>query len=137
VIKASLYPLTVIGFDIAGLVLEVGENVPSSDADEDLSLVFRLGITPVAAYAVSFWESRNPGYSVFQERYLVLWQYTAPLPEKGISWNEVATLPISVEVSLNAWDILVIPRLGETDIYLLQSVLILVLKRRNIIESPS
>ena len=44
------YP-TVVGFDMSGLVLEVGSNVPT-DLDQRLS--FRPGVTRVAAYAASF-----------------------------------------------------------------------------------
>jgi NADPH:quinone reductase-like Zn-dependent oxidoreductase len=106
------YP-TVIGFDIAGLVLKVGENVPIGDTDENLGPVFRPGVTRVAAYAASFWRSYGPDYGAFQERCLVPWQHAVPLPDEGISWNEAATLPVAVEVPLNAWDIMGIPRLGE------------------------
>jgi NADPH:quinone reductase-like Zn-dependent oxidoreductase len=98
-----VYP-TVIGFDMAGLVLEVGHNVPTS---------FRPGITRVAAYAASVWKSCDPDYGAFQERCLVPWQHAVPLPDEGMSWNEAATLPVAVEVALNTWDIMGIPRAGE------------------------
>ena len=97
------YP-TVIGFDMSGLVLEVGHNVPTS---------FQPGITRVAAYAASFWRSFNPDYGIFQERCLVPWQHAVPLADKDISWNHAATLPVAIQVPLNAWDIMGIPRLGE------------------------
>lgn len=97
------YP-TVIGFDMSGLVLEVGHNVPTS---------FQPGITRVAAYAASFWRSFNPDYGIFQERCLVPWQHTVPLTDKGMSWNHAATLPVAIQVPLNAWDVMGIPRLGE------------------------
>lgn len=103
------YP-TVIGFDMSGLVLEVGDNVPT---DTDLALSFRPGITRVAAYAASFWKSFDPDYGPFQERCLVPWQHSVPLPDEGMSWNHAATLPVAVEVPLNAWDIMGIPRVGE------------------------
>ncbi|KAJ5371176.1 uncharacterized protein N7496_007268 [Penicillium cataractarum] len=106
------YP-TVIGFDISGLVLEVGENVPVSETDEYTGLCFRPGITRVAAYAASFWRSCDPDYGAFQEKCLVLWQHAVPLPDEGMTWNQAATLPVSVEVPLNAWDIMGIPRFGE------------------------
>ncbi|QKX62403.1 uncharacterized protein TRUGW13939_09562 [Talaromyces rugulosus] len=93
----STYP-TVVGFDISGLVLEVGDSVPGS--------LFQPGITRVAAYAGFFWKSCHPDYGAFQERCLVPWQHAAPLPDEGISWNQAATLPVAVEVPLNAWDIL-------------------------------
>ncbi|KAI3316671.1 GroES-like protein [Xylariaceae sp. AK1471] len=107
------YP-TVIGFDISGLVLEVGDNVPVGATDEGPGPFFRPGITRVAAYAASVWKSCHPDYGAFQERCLVPWQHAAPLPDEGISWNQAATLPVAVEVPLNAWDIMGIPRVGET-----------------------
>src|SRR3569833_2359248 len=105
------YP-TVIGFDISGLVLDVGENVSACTADEGRAPFFRAG-TRVAAYAASFWKSYQPDYGAFQERCLVPWQHAVPLPDDGVSWNQAATLPVAAEVSLNAWDIMGIPRAGE------------------------
>lgn len=64
------YP-TVIGFDMSGLVLEVGDNVPTSATDNDPAPSFRPGITRVAAYAASVWKSCDPDYGAFQERCLV------------------------------------------------------------------
>ncbi|KAI1381167.1 GroES-like protein [Hypoxylon crocopeplum] len=104
------YPTTV-GFDISGLVLEVGEGVPTGDADDD-GVVFQPGITRVAAYGATLWKSCDPDYGAFQERCLVPWQYAVPLPDESISWNQAATLPMAVEVGLNAWDTLGILR-GE------------------------
>ncbi|KAI9928237.1 hypothetical protein ASPWEDRAFT_38958 [Aspergillus wentii DTO 134E9] len=106
------YP-TVIGFDISGLVLEVGDDVPVSATDEGPGLFFQPGITRVAAYAASFWKSFDPDYGAFQERCLVPWQHTLPLPDEGISWNQAAALPVAVEVPLSAWDMMGIPRVGE------------------------
>ncbi|KAL6411688.1 Alcohol dehydrogenase GroES-like protein [Ilyonectria robusta] len=108
----STYP-TVIGFDISGLVLEVGDGVPTSTTDHDSGLFFEPGITRVAAYAASFWKSYDPNYGAFQERCLVPWQHAVPLPDKTMSWNHAATLPVAVEVPLSAWDALGIPRVGE------------------------
>ncbi|KAK6066891.1 alcohol dehydrogenase [Seiridium cupressi] len=108
----STYP-TVLGFDISGLVLEVGENVPMDTTDEDSGLTFRPGITRVAAYAASFWRSCHPDYGAFQEKCLVPWQHAVPLPDGVISWNQAATLPVAVEVPLNAWDTMGIPRVGK------------------------
>jgi NADPH:quinone reductase-like Zn-dependent oxidoreductase len=105
------YP-TVIGFDMSGLVLEVGDNVPTGSTDNDSGSSFRQG-TRVAAYAASFWKSYDPVYGAFQERCLVPWQHAVPLPDEGISWNHAATLPVAVEVPLNAWDVMGIPRIGE------------------------
>ncbi len=108
----STYP-TVIGFDISGLVLEVGEGVPTSDTDEKTGLCFRPGMTQVAAYAAFFWRSCNPDYGAFQERCLVPWQHAVILPDEGITWNQAAILPVAVAVALSAWDLLGIPRVGE------------------------
>ena len=102
------YP-TVIGFDVSGLVLEVGDNVPSQGPGP----FFRPGITRVAAYAASVWKSCNPDYGAFQERVLVPWQHAVPLPDEGISWNQAATLPVAVQVPLSAWDAMGIPRIEE------------------------
>ncbi|KAJ5697475.1 hypothetical protein N7488_011159 [Penicillium malachiteum] len=106
------YP-TVIGFDVAGLVLEVGDNVPVNTTDDESVPSFRPRITRVAAYSASFWRSFDPEYGIFQERCLVPWQHAIPLPDTDISWNEAATLPVSCQVPLNAWDIMGIPRIGE------------------------
>ncbi|PLB51065.1 GroES-like protein [Aspergillus steynii IBT 23096] len=99
----SSYP-TVIGFDFAGLVLEVGDNVPVD---------FRPGITRVAAYATHVWKSCDPDYGAFQERCLVPWQHALLLPDDGLSWNQAATLPVAVQVPLSAWDAMGIPHVGE------------------------
>jgi NADPH:quinone reductase-like Zn-dependent oxidoreductase len=106
------YP-TVIGFDMSGLVLEVGDNVPTGATDNDPAPSFRPGITRVAAYAASVWKSCDPDYGAFQERCLIPWQHAVPLPDEGMSWNHAATLPVAVEVPLNAWDVMGIPRVGE------------------------
>ncbi|KAE8418400.1 chaperonin 10-like protein [Aspergillus pseudocaelatus] len=100
----STYP-TVIGFDMSGLVLEIGNNVPATS--------FRPGITRVAAYAASVWKSCDPDYGPFQERCLVPWQHAVPLPDEGMSWNCAATLPVAVQVPLSAWDAMGIPRMGD------------------------
>ncbi|BCS13856.1 alcohol dehydrogenase [Aspergillus luchuensis] len=92
------YP-TVIGFDLSGLVLEVGTNVPKH---------FHPGITRIAAYSASVWKACNPDYGAFQEKCLVPWQHVVPLPDKvvTISWNEAAVLPVAVQVALNAWEMM-------------------------------
>lgn len=105
------YP-TVIGFDLSGLVLKIGDNVPTGNADDRSGISFRPGITRVAAYAASFWHSYNPDYGAFQERCLVPWQHAVPLPDEKMSWNHAATLPVAIEVPLNAWDALGIHRVG-------------------------
>ena len=106
------YP-TVTGFDFSGLVLEVGEGVPTNPTDDDQGIFFQPGITRVAGYAASFWRSFDSNYGAFQERCLIPWQHAVPLPDE-ISWNHAATLPVAVAVPLSTWDILGIPRLEET-----------------------
>ncbi|KAI1204007.1 GroES-like protein [Nemania serpens] len=107
------YP-AVTGFDVSGLVLAVGDDVPVGAADDEgPGLLFRPGVTRVAAYAAFFWRSCNPDYGAFQEQCLVPWQHAVPLPE-SISWSEAATLAVAVAVPLNAWDVMGIPRLGAS-----------------------
>ncbi|KAL4810610.1 GroES-like protein [Aspergillus unguis] len=96
----STYP-TVLGFDMVGIVIEVGDNVPG----------IRPG-TRVAAYAAWAWKASNPDYGAFQEKCLVPWQHAILLPDDTISWNEAATLPVSIQVPLSAWDSLGIAKLG-------------------------
>ncbi|GKZ68296.1 hypothetical protein AnigIFM50267_002974 [Aspergillus niger] len=101
------YP-TILGFDLSGLVLEVGTNVPH---------YFRPGVTRVAAYSASVWKACDPEYGAFQERCLVPWQHVVPLPDEDvmISWNEAATLPVAVQVALNAWErVGIVLRVGDT-----------------------
>ncbi|KAG4443984.1 hypothetical protein IFR05_000531 [Cadophora sp. M221] len=110
------YP-TVVGFDISGLVLEIGAKVPigahRTDGLSDDKPSFQPGVTRVAAYAASFWRSCGPDYGAFQERCLVPWQHAMPILDENISWNEAATLPVAVEVPLNAWEVMGISRAGE------------------------
>lgn len=124
------YP-TVIGFDMSGVVLEVGEDVPvdptstttttsteSTDENErddpgGGGPFFKPGITRIAAYAASVWKSCHPDYGAFQEKCLVPWQHAISIPDERISWNQAASLSVAVQVPLNAWDVLGIPRLGE------------------------
>ncbi|KAF5987226.1 zinc-binding alcohol dehydrogenase domain-containing protein [Fusarium coicis] len=96
------YP-TVIGFDMSGLVLQVGENVPAGDDG------FQPG-TRVAAYSASAWRGCAPDYGTFQEKCLVPWQHAVRLPDQEMSWNHAATLPVSVQVPLSAWDMMGISR---------------------------
>ncbi|KAF5547550.1 zinc-binding alcohol dehydrogenase domain-containing protein [Fusarium phyllophilum] len=96
------YP-TVIGFDMSGLVLQVGANVPAGDDG------FRPGIR-VAAYSASAWKGYAPDYGPFQEKCIVPWQHVVRLPDQNMSWNHAATLPVSVQVPLSAWDMMGIPR---------------------------
>lgn len=106
------YP-TVIGFDMAGLVLAVGSGVPTNAAAAgDSGVFFEPGVTRVAAYAAAAWTSCDPDYGIFQERCLIPWQHAAPLPAEGVSWTHAATLPVAVQVPLSAWDAMEIPRFG-------------------------
>jgi NADPH:quinone reductase-like Zn-dependent oxidoreductase len=99
------YP-TVLGFDMSGLVLDLGENVPVGDDG------FQPG-TRVAAYSASAWKGCAPDYGPFQERCLVPWQHAVRLPDQNMSWNHAATLPVSVQVPLSAWDMMGIPRMDD------------------------
>ena len=108
----SNYP-TVIGFDVSGLVIAAGNNVPMCATDNVSGIWFRSGITRVAAYAVFFWNSCDPNYGAFQERFIMPWQHALPLPDEGLSWNQAATLPVAFEVPLNAWDSMGFLRVGE------------------------
>ena len=59
------------------------------------------------------WKLCDPNYGAFQERCIIPWQHAIPIPD-GISWNEAATLSVSVEVPLNAWEVMGIPRMEAT-----------------------
>lgn len=108
------YP-TVIGFDLAGLVIDIGKNVSSEAIDTDGAPLFQPGSTRVAAYAGFFWTSCNPDYGAFQEKVLIPWQHAFAIPDE-VSWNAAATLPVAVQVPLSAWDAMSIPRLSASDI---------------------
>ncbi|KAK2051238.1 GroES-like protein [Colletotrichum caudatum] len=109
------YP-TVIGFDISGLVLEIGENVPSKPGNGGSGTFFQPGITRVAAYAASFWKSYRPEYGAFQERCLVPWQHAVPITTESISWNQAATLPVAAQIPLQAWHAMgLLPAGGASD----------------------
>ncbi|CEL11171.1 hypothetical protein ASPCAL14276 [Aspergillus calidoustus] len=118
-IPPSAYP-TVLGFDLAGVVIEVGEGVSSAPVNGSKGptsgVFFEPGKSRVVAYAASAWKSCNPDYGAFQEMCLVPWQHAVPLPNDQISWNEAATLPVSVQVPLSAWDALGILRVGENTV---------------------
>lgn len=101
------YP-TVIGFDMAGVVLEVGDNVPTD--------AYLQPGTRVVAYSASAWRSCAPDYGIFQEKCLVPWQHAVALPDENLSWNHAATLPVSVQVPLSAWDKMGILRPEESDV---------------------
>ncbi|KAJ5650362.1 uncharacterized protein N7484_004085 [Penicillium longicatenatum] len=105
------YP-TVIGFDMSGLVIEVGENVPTGASGDNVGPSFRPGITRIAAYSASVWKSCDPDYGPFQERCLVPWQHAVPIMDDHMSWNHAATLPVAVAVPLNAWGMMGVPRPG-------------------------
>ncbi|KAH7350033.1 chaperonin 10-like protein [Plectosphaerella cucumerina] len=107
------YP-AVTGFDISGLVLAVGDGVPTSATAAGSGPFFEPGVTRVAAYAAGPLKGCSPDYGAFQKRCLVPWQHAAPLPAEGISWKHAATLPVSIQVPLSAWDAMGLPRLGQT-----------------------
>ncbi|KAM7215350.1 GroES (chaperonin 10)-like protein [Rhypophila decipiens] len=88
----------ILGFDLSGLVLEIGENVPSKAR-------FQQGKTRIAAYSASFWRSWDPNYGALQQRCLVPWQHCVILPD-NISFHDGASIPVAVSVALNAWEIL-------------------------------
>lgn len=99
------YP-AILGFDIAGLVIEAGEGVPDSATENIQGIFFTPGVTRVAAYSAAVFESCDPNYGAFQECCLVPWQHAAPITDSSLSWEQVATLPVSVQVPLCAWDAL-------------------------------
>lgn len=107
---------TVIGFDFSGLVIAVGDDVPTADSAG--RPCFEAGVTRVAAYSASFWRGWGADYGAFQEMCVVPWQHVVVLPGeekgKGWGWNEAATLPVAVQVALGAWDVLGVLRLGKT-----------------------
>ncbi|KAI6089621.1 GroES-like protein [Hypoxylon rubiginosum] len=105
------YP-TVVGFDVSGLVLEIGDDVPT-DASDHSSPSFQPGITRVAAYTATYWKSCDPDYGAFQERCLVPWQHAVPLPDEKLSWNYAVTLPVAVATTLAAWYVLGISQVGD------------------------
>ncbi|KAI7532205.1 hypothetical protein KC331_g13708 [Hortaea werneckii] len=107
------YP-TILGFDVSGLVLEVGDNVRQRTTPDKTTPVFQAGITRIAAYAAAVFRSCDPDYGAFQERCLVPWQHAVPLPANDLSWVQAATLPVAAAVPLNAWDVMGFPRLEST-----------------------
>ncbi|KAL3446052.1 chaperonin 10-like protein [Aspergillus insuetus] len=116
------YP-AILGFDIAGLVVDVGQDVPvapASDNSTSPALFFQPGKTRIAAYAASVWKSCNPDYGAFQECCLIPWQHAVPIPDDdegiSISWNEAAAIPVGVQVPLSAWDALGILRGGQVSV---------------------
>ena len=103
---------------MSGLVLEIGDNVPTggvgaADGDQG-GLSFQPGVTRVAVYGSAFWRSWDPDYGIFQERCIVPWQHALPLDDDSMSWNHAATLPVAVEVALSAWDALGFTRMEDT-----------------------
>jgi NADPH:quinone reductase-like Zn-dependent oxidoreductase len=121
------YP-AILGFDVAGLVVDVGQDVPVAPNDDSTAagLFFQPGKTRIAAYAASVWKSCGMDYGAFQEMCLVPWQHAVPIPhdEAGvsISWNEAATIPVAVQVPLSAWDALGVLRGGESSISALATI---------------
>jgi NADPH:quinone reductase-like Zn-dependent oxidoreductase len=111
------YP-AILGFDIAGLVVDVGQDVPvapTNNSPTSPGIFFETGKTRAAAYAASVWKSCELDYGAFQGYCLVPWQHAVLLPEE-ISWNEAATIPVAVQVPLSAWDVLGVLRVGEASV---------------------
>lgn len=103
---------TVLGFDVSGIVMETGANVPTESTGDSTRPSFRPGSTRIAAYSAAVWRSSNPDYGIFQEMCLIPWQHATVIPN-DMTWNHAATLPVSVQVPVSAWDAMQIPRLGE------------------------
>lgn len=93
------YP-TVLGSDIAGIVVSVGSSVPSD--------ALKPG-TRVAAFASSFYKSGVPDYGAFQTRVIVSAASAVPLPSK-MSFNEASLLPMAVATTWAGWYSIGLPR---------------------------
>lgn len=89
------YP-TILGSDVAGVVLSIGSDVSSE--------LFKPGMR-VAAYALGFYKNNDMDYGSFQKRVLVPSANVVSLPEQ-ISFNEAALLPMSVTTAWNGCYIL-------------------------------
>ena len=86
------YP-TVLGSDIAGIVLSAGSSVPFGAPKPGAR---------VAAFAPSFFTKGLPDYGAFQTRVLVPTENVLPLPEK-MSFNEASVLPMAVVTAWSGW----------------------------------
>jgi NADPH:quinone reductase-like Zn-dependent oxidoreductase len=93
------YP-TVLGSDIAGIVVSVGPDVPANTPQPG---------TRVAAYASSYFHKSEADFGSFQQFVLVGVEKVAFLPD-FISFAEGSILPMSVSVAMSAWYGFGIPR---------------------------
>jgi NADPH:quinone reductase-like Zn-dependent oxidoreductase len=93
------YP-TVLGSDIAGIVVECGPEVPADTPKPGARVV---------GYATAFFHQSDADFGAFQKFVLVNSEKVTPLPD-SISFCEGSLLPMSVAVALVAWYVLGIPR---------------------------
>lgn len=93
------YP-TVLGSDVAGIVLSAGPAVPA-DAPKPGSRI--------AAFASAFFTEGDPNYGALQTRVIVPAANAVPLPEE-MSFDEGALLPMAVATAWSGWYSIGIPR---------------------------
>lgn len=93
------YP-TVLGSDVAGIVVECGPEVPADTPKSGAR---------VAAFASSFFHQSDADFGAFQKFALVNAESVTPLPD-STSLCEGSILPMSVAVALLGWYTLGIPR---------------------------
>ncbi|CRG92666.1 hypothetical protein PISL3812_09730 [Talaromyces islandicus] len=93
------YP-TVLGSDVAGIVVECGPEVPADTPKPGAR---------VAAYATAFFHQSDADFGAFQKFVLVNSEMVTPLPD-STSFCEGSILPMSVAVALVGWYVLGIPR---------------------------
>lgn len=94
----ELYP-TVIGSDIAGIVVSAGSSTSSK---------VPVG-TRVAAFAPCYFKKGAPDYGAFQKKVLIPAAAAVPLPDK-VTFNEGALLPMAVQTAWAGWYSIGIPR---------------------------
>jgi NADPH:quinone reductase-like Zn-dependent oxidoreductase len=92
------YP-TVLGSDVAGIVVECGPEVPADTPQPGAR---------VAAYATAFFHQSDADFGAFQKFVLVNAERVTPLPD-STSFSEGSILPMSVAVALVGWHVLGIP----------------------------
>lgn len=97
--NVTSYP-TVLGSDIAGIVVSAGASVPS-DAPKPG--------TRVAAFAPCFFVYGAPDYGAMQTRVLVPAGHVVPLPQR-MSFNEASLLPMAVLTAWSGWYSIGLPR---------------------------
>lgn len=91
---------TILGSDIAGVVVSVGPDVPSNTPQPG---------SRVAAYASGYFHKSAADYGSFQQFVLVGVEKVALLPD-FISFAEGSILPMSVSVAMSAWYAFGMPR---------------------------